>query len=81
MRLRFRALRSQLPYKLPTLLESRLGVIGTPPETLFGDDAEADGIIYSLYADVLAGSVPSMSSIASSMLHEAIRTKSSVPSR
>jgi hypothetical protein len=28
------------------------------PETLFGDDAEADAIIYSLYADLLAGKVP-----------------------
>jgi hypothetical protein len=57
-RLRFRALRAQVPYKLPALLESRTGLIGTPPETLFGDDAEADAIIYSLYADILAGTVP-----------------------
>jgi hypothetical protein len=56
-RLRFRALRSQVPYKLPALLESRSGVLGTPPETLFGDDAEADAIIYSLYADVVSGKV------------------------
>lgn len=27
------------------------------PETLFGDDAEADALVYSLYADVLAGKV------------------------
>lgn len=57
VRLRFRALRSQVPYKLPALLESRAGLLGTPPETLFGDDAEADAIIYSLYADLLAGKV------------------------
>lgn len=57
LRLRFRALRSQVPYKLPALLESRAGVIGTPGETLFGDDSEADGVIYSLYADILAGTV------------------------
>ena len=56
-RLRFRALRAQVPYKLPALLESRTGLIGTPPETLFGDDAEADAIIYCLYADILAGHV------------------------
>jgi hypothetical protein len=56
-RFRLRALRAQVPYKLPALLESRLGLLGTPPETLFGDDAEADAIIYCLYADVLSGVV------------------------
>ena len=54
---RFRALRSQIPYKLPALLESRSGLSGCPPETLFGDDAEADAIIYCLYADILRGAV------------------------
>ncbi len=54
---RFRAMRSQVPYKLPTLLESRIALHTTPPETLFGDDAEADAIIYCLYADLLAGKV------------------------
>jgi hypothetical protein len=54
-RLRFRALRAQIPFKLPALLESRMGILGTPPETLFGDDAEADAIVYSLYADIIAG--------------------------
>ena len=61
-RLRFRALRAQVPYKLPALLESRSGLLGTPPETLFGDDAEADAIIYCLYADILEG-VVSMSEL------------------
>jgi hypothetical protein len=64
LRLRFRALRDQLGYKLPALLEARLAA--TPPapdeagvrrETLFGDDAEADAYVYSLYADVLGGRV------------------------
>lgn len=54
---RFRALRSQVPFKLPALLESRSNLIGSPAETLFGDDSEADGVIYSLYADILAGTV------------------------
>jgi hypothetical protein len=58
-RFRLRALRAQVPYKLPALLESRTGILGTPPETLFGDDAEADAIIYCLYADLLAGVVSS----------------------
>lgn len=57
LRFRFRALRSQVPFKLPALLESRVGIIGDAKETLFGDDSEADGVIYSLYADILAGTV------------------------
>jgi len=52
---RFRALRSQIPYKLPVLLSSRVAIAGAPPETLFGDDAEADAVVYSLYADLLDG--------------------------
>ena len=54
---RFRALRSQVPYKLPALLESHLGLGASPPETLFGDDAESDALIYMLYGDVVAGRV------------------------
>ncbi len=57
MRFRFRALRSQVPFKLAALLESRSGIVGDARETLFGDDSEADGVIYSLYADILAGKV------------------------
>ncbi len=57
VRARFRSLRSQVPYKLPVLLESRADLIGGPPETLFGDDAEADAIIYSLYADLSCGNI------------------------
>jgi hypothetical protein len=56
LRGRFRALREQVGYKLPALLESRAAFAGIP-ETLFGDDAEADAFIYSLYADLLAGRV------------------------
>jgi hypothetical protein len=64
LRLRFRAVRDQLGYKLPALLDARARA--TPPapddpgirhETLFGDDAEADAFVYSLYADVIAGRV------------------------
>ncbi|HEY1694785.1 MAG TPA: hypothetical protein VGG39_21585 [Polyangiaceae bacterium] len=63
LRLRFRAVRDQLGYKLPALLASRAEVAeldeaeGTVTETLFGDDAEADAYVYSLYADFLAGKV------------------------
>lgn len=57
MRLRFRALRDQVGYKLPALLRSRRSLPGAVPETLFGDDAEADALVYSLYADILGGRV------------------------
>jgi hypothetical protein len=57
LRGRFRALRAQIPYKLPALLGSRGGSPPAPAETLFGDDAEADAIVYCLYADLLAGRV------------------------
>ena len=50
---RFRALRAQIPYKLPAMMRSRIGA-AAESETLFGDDAEADAIIYCLYADLLA---------------------------
>jgi len=63
LRLRFRAVRDQLGYKLPALLRARavLADSGEPAatihETLFGDDAEADAYVYSLYADLLAGRI------------------------
>lgn len=54
---RFRAVRAQVAYKLTHLLQGRSEVpIGTP-ETLFGDDAENDAFIYSLYADAVSGKV------------------------
>ena len=56
LRGRFRSLRAQIPYKLPAMLQSRIGAAATA-ETLFGDDAEADAIIYCLYADLVAGRV------------------------
>jgi hypothetical protein len=59
LRLRFRAVKDQLGYKLPALLRSRASLEGkeNPHESLFGDDAEADAFVYSLYADVVAGRV------------------------
>ena len=54
---RFRAVRAQVAYKLAHLFQGRARVpIGTP-ETLFGDDAEQDAFIYSLYADAIEGAV------------------------
>jgi hypothetical protein len=58
LRLRFRALRDQLGYKLPALLASRMTSVDSlagVKETLFGDDAEADAFVYSLYADIMSG--------------------------
>jgi hypothetical protein len=63
LRLRFRAMRDQLGYKLPSLLDARardqalVGAPGTLREVLVGDDAEADAFVYSLYADICAGRV------------------------
>lgn len=56
LRGRFRSLRAQIPYKLPAMLQSRINATA-PHETLFGDDAEADAIIYCLYADIVAQQV------------------------
>ena len=56
MRGKFRALRGQIGYKLETLLRVR-AMTDLAPETLFGDDAEQDAFIYSLYADLAAGRV------------------------
>src|SRR6476620_1273499 len=53
LRGRFRSLRAQIPYKLPAMLRSRIAA-AAQQETLFGDDAEADAIIYCLYADLVA---------------------------
>ncbi|HSP80775.1 MAG TPA: hypothetical protein VLQ93_19765, partial [Myxococcaceae bacterium] len=57
LRGRFRALRGQLGYKLPAILESRANAPVEAEEVLFGDDAEADAFIYSLFADMVAGRV------------------------
>jgi len=51
---RFRSMREQVGYKLGELLRSRRDG-PRAREVLFGDDWESDPVIYSLYADVLAG--------------------------
>jgi hypothetical protein len=72
LRLRFRAVRDQLGYKLPALLASRARLThagdadASTTESLFGDDAEADAFVYSLYADILAGRV------SDEVLHEVL---------
>lgn len=64
LRLRFRALRGQLGYKLPALLRRRAELVRQRDEggallreVLLGDDAEADAFVYSLFADICAGVV------------------------
>jgi len=52
---RFRNLREQVGYKLTELLAGRRDTPVTADEILFGDDWESDPLIYSLYADVVAG--------------------------
>ena len=54
VKMRFHALREQVGYKLPALLQARLDVPSESGETLFGDDAERDAFVYSLFADLLA---------------------------
>ncbi|MEM1347629.1 MAG: phosphatase domain-containing protein [Myxococcota bacterium] len=50
---KFRAIRGQVGYKLEALLRIRQ-MTPLAPETLFGDDAEQDAFIYSLYADLVS---------------------------
>jgi hypothetical protein len=51
---RFKAVRGQVGYKLESLLGIRADG-PSAPETLFGDDAEQDAFIYSVYADLVGG--------------------------
>ena len=54
---RVRAIKEQFGYKLPALFAGRAGLGRACTETLFGDDAEVDALVYSLYADAVAGRV------------------------
>ncbi len=50
-----RRIRDHLGYKLDALFESRLGGEARGVELLFGDDWESDPLVYSIYAEWLAG--------------------------
>ncbi len=52
---RLRELRDHVAYKLEVLLESRLGRAVQGVELLFGDDWESDALVYTIYAEWLAG--------------------------
>jgi hypothetical protein len=53
----FRFLNDQVGFKLSAMLASREPLPVELDEILFGDDAETDAFIYSLYADLCAGLV------------------------
>ena len=57
LRGKFRFVKDQVGYKLGVLLTSRAELQEEIHEFMFGDDAEADAFIYSLYADLCAGRV------------------------
>jgi hypothetical protein len=53
----FKFLKDQVGFKLGALLTSREALPAHTDEILFGDDAETDAFVYSLYADLCAGRV------------------------
>jgi hypothetical protein len=53
----FGFLRDQVGFKLGALLSAREALPAAFDEILFGDDAEADAFVYSLYADLCAGRI------------------------
>lgn len=57
MRGKFRHLREHVGYKLTELLKARRTEPPGAREYMFGDDWESDPLVYSLYADVVAGRV------------------------
>lgn len=64
LRLRLRALKDQLGYKLPSLLAASFEAAnsGTDDgvEILIGDDSEADALVYALYMDVRSGALDAL---------------------
>jgi hypothetical protein len=54
---KFRHLREQVGFKLTELLKARCDDPADSTDYLFGDDWESDPLIYSLYADAIAGRV------------------------
>jgi hypothetical protein len=55
---KLRQLREHVGFKLVALLRGRLAAAKDSRELLFGDDWESDSLTYSLYADVLDGTLP-----------------------
>jgi hypothetical protein len=57
LRGRFRFVKDQVGYKLAALLETRIEMPVDTREYMFGDDAEADAFIYSMFSDLSTGRV------------------------
>jgi len=70
-------LRDQVGYKLGAMLASREPLAVEMDEILFGDDAENDVFIYSLYADIIAGRVSS--DVLLGVLQRAAVTEEQIP--
>ena len=64
MRGHFRFLKDQVGYKLLAMVGSREPLAPELDEILFGDDAETDAFVYSLYADLCAGRVDTSTLLA-----------------
>ena len=54
---RLSAVRGQVGYKLPVLLAERAALPPETRESLFGDDAEVDALIYAAYAAAVSGAL------------------------
>lgn len=50
-------LTNQIGYKLTALLTNRLALPAGTTDVLFGDDSEADPVIYRTYADIVSGTL------------------------
>lgn len=57
-RLRMRRFREQVGFKMTALLASRAELPAAAVEHLIGDDRETDPVAFAIYADVLAGRIP-----------------------
>jgi len=85
----FRFLRDQVGFKLGALLSSREVLPSQTDEILFGDDAETDAYVYSLYADLCAGrvgvdvlaNVLEQSAVSEDEAPELVRQASRIPRR
>jgi len=73
----FKFLRDQVGYKLGAMLASREPLAVELDEILFGDDAENDVFIYSLYADIIAGRVSN--EVLLGVLERAAVTEEQIP--
>jgi hypothetical protein len=85
----FKFLHDQVGFKLGALLSSREVLPAQTDEILFGDDAETDAYVYSLYADLCAGRVGldvlakvlEQSAVREDEVPELVRLASRIPRR